>query len=155
MQAFFTGYSKIEVQAGCFPRLRLHGAGQIFDRPNIRSAPCKRCLKLLECGYKTKFDVLIDREPISQMFHLRWSLLHINVFCRKKFINHYKYTMLAQYLAFQGANNSRISKRKSDKAVQSPHATKERILCTHMSLESLCILSKIHSAIGIHPQVYS
>ena len=46
---------------------------------------------------------------------------------RKKFINNYKYTMLAQYLVSLGATNSQKLKRRMDKAVNSLQESKERI----------------------------
>ena len=50
--------------------------------------------------------------------------------------------MLAQYLDLLGATNSRKSKRQSDKAVNSPQASKERVFHIHILVKSLCITAQ-------------
>ena len=72
------------------------------------------------------------------MLYPRWLILHLNFFW-KMLINNYKHTMVAQHLVLQGAKNSQQSKRRSDKAVNSLQANKERIFHVHMLVESLCI----------------
>ena len=48
--------------------------------------------------------------------------------------------MLALYLVSLGATNSRKSKIRNDKAINSPQANKERTFHVHMFVESLGIV---------------
>ena len=48
--------------------------------------------------------------------------------------------MLVQYLVLLGATNLQKLKRRSEKAVNSPKASRERIFHVHMLVESLCII---------------
>ena len=74
------------------------------------------------------------------MLQPRSSLLHINIFLLKKFINDYKLAMLAHYLALLGATNLQKSKTKSVKAVNSLRVNKEGTFYFHLSMESFCIV---------------
>ena len=63
----------------------------------------------------------------------------------KKFINNYKYTMLAQYLALQRATNLRESMKRSVQAVDSPQAKTEKDLSYPFVIGKLLHrFSKIH-----------
>ena len=74
------------------------------------------------------------------MYHPRWSLLHINTFYEKKFINDYKQTMLSQCLVLLGAANLQKSIGRSSNAVNSLQASKEGAFHAHMLVQNFCII---------------
>ena len=74
------------------------------------------------------------------MLHSRCYLLYINICLLKKFINNYKWAMLAQYLILQRATNSKKSKQRTDKVANFLQASKERKLNAPMLIKNLCIV---------------
>ena len=83
------------------------------------------------------------KNPLDKSY-IQGGLSCIPIFSLKKFIKNYKRKILAQYLVSLGATNLQKPKGRSDKAVNSPKANKERIFHVYKLEERLCSFVQKH-----------